>query len=222
MPISEYIISRIKKFNKPILKVPVEADYALMPAPKAKEQFFLYCVSAEYLRVILMVLNGFKSFYESNPNYKMVLVLAGHERSIKAVKSSIADIGLENNVVLKHKIPYTELFELYSLASALIVPLDPNYEQDKARFSQKIAEYLSSGTVIISNNVGEVKHYFRDRENILLDDYSEKGFYRSFMWVASNPQKSIDIGHNGYLLGKKHFDYRICGKQLHDFFIKLK
>ena len=164
-----------------------------------------------------MVLGGFKEFNRSNPEYKMVLVLAGHELSIKAVCKSIKELGLSDRVEIRHKIPYTELFELYKSASALIVPLDPNYKQDEARFSQKIAEYLSSGTAIISNNVGEVKHYFKDKENILLNEYSEEGFCRSFVWVASYPQEAIRIGHNGYKVGQNNFDYRICGKQLHNF-----
>lgn len=217
LPISEYIIQRIQKFNKPYLKVPVEADYASIPNLEPRKRYFLYCVTAEYLRVILMVLGGFKEFSKSNPEYKMILVLAGHEHSINAVYKSIKELRLSDSVEIRHKIPYTELVELYRTASALIVPLDPDYKQDEARFSQKIAEYLSSGTAIISNNVGEVRHYFKDKENILLNEYSEEGFCRSFVWVASNPQEAIRIGHNGYKVGQNNFDYRICGKQLHNF-----
>lgn len=217
LPISEYIIQRIQKFNKPYLKVPVEADYASIPNLEPRKKYFLYCVTAEYLRVILMVLGGFKEFSKSNPEYKMILVLAGHEHSINAVYKSIKELRLSDSVEIRHKIPYTELVELYRTASALIVPLDPDYKQDEARFSQKIAEYLSSGTAIISNNVGEVRHYFKDKENILLNEYSEQGFCRSFVWVASNPQEAIKIGRNGYKVGQNNFDYRICGKQLHNF-----
>lgn len=217
LPISEYIIQRIQKFNKPYLKVPVEADYASIPNLEPRKRYFLYCVTAEYLRVILMVLGGFKEFSKSNPEYKMILVLAGQERSINAVYKSIKELRLSDSVEIRHKIPYTELVELYRTASALIVPLDPDYKQDEARFSQKIAEYLSSGTAIISNNVGEVRHYFKDKENILLNEYSEEGFCRSFVWVASNPQEAIKIGRNGYKVGQNNFDYRICGKLLHNF-----
>lgn len=221
LPISEYIIEKIQKFKKPYLKVPVEADYSMTISQADKDAFFLYCVSAEYLRVIKMVLNGFKAFVNVNSDYRMVLILAGGKSAIRAVCDTIGTMGLADVVIIKHKIPFDELLCLNKSASGLVVPLDPYFEQDKARFSQKIAEYLSSGTVIISNNVGEVKHYFTDKENIILCDYSSDGFCGAFQWIADNPSLSEKIGVNGFELGKRNFDYRLCGRQLHDFLLEI-
>lgn len=217
LPISEYIITKIQKFKKPYLKTPIEADFTNYPAPTDKAHFFLYCVSAEYIRVIRTVIKGFKDFVMQYPKYHLILVLAGGQTAIDAVSAMIVEMKLSKCVEIKHKIPYGELLRLSQTASGLVVPLNPDYEQDKARFSQKIAEYLASGTAIISNNVGEVKTYFKDRVNIILDDYSSSGFYRSFEWVAANPDKAIKIGIEGFELGRDHFDYKLCGKQLHDF-----
>ena len=217
LPISQYIIERIRKFGKPYLKVPVEADFSTLPKTEKKDAFFLYCVSAEYKRVIITVLEGFRKFVMRHPEYKLILVLSGSFGAIESVKETTADMRLDEHVEIRNKIPYKELQRLNQTASGLIVPLNPEYEQDKARFSQKIAEYLASATTVISNPVGEVKNYFTDRENIILDEYSSVGFSRSFEWVASHEFDAIKIGLNGYELGKKHFDYRRCGKQLHDF-----
>lgn len=217
LPISEYIIEKIQKFKKPYLKVPVEADFSKESSYTKKKPFFLYCVSAEYLRVIRMILDGFKEFLPSNPKYKMILVLAGGKHAIDATCDTVKEMGLSNDIEIKHNIPYNELIHLYETASGLIVPLDPNFEQDEARFSQKIAEYLSSGSPIISNNVGEVKHYFTDRQNIILNEFSSDGFCNSFRWIAENTEESVKIGRAGYALGRRYFDYRVCGKQLHEF-----
>ena len=151
----------------------------------------------------------------------MVLVLAGGKSAIEATYKVIEGMGIKESVIIKHKIPYKELLHLYETASGLIVPLDPDFEQDEARFSQKIAEYLSSGSPIVSNNVGEVKHYFTNRENIVLDEYTSDGFFNSFSWIADNPEEAVNIGLIGYKLGKQTFDYRICAKQLVDFFNKI-
>ena len=218
LPISEYIIRKIQKFGKPYLKVPVEADFKKTPSIKYKNKIFVYCVSAEYIRVILIVLNGFKRFILKYPSYKLVLVLGGHKTAVKNVFDVIERMNLSAYVVIKQKIPYSELFHLYETASGLVVPLDPSNKQDEARFSQKIAEYLSSGTAIISNNVGEVKHYFTNQKDLLLDEYSPEGFNRSFMWIAENPEKAVNLGHNGYELGSQFFDYRVCARELHNFF----
>lgn len=217
LPISEYIRQKIRKFGKPYLKVPVLADFAQGAASASHEPFFLYCVSAEYLRVIEVVLRGFVEFLKLYPGYELLLVLSGGEEAMKAVSAYIKENGLTGMVKIKHRLPYDELKSLYSRASGLIVALNPEFEQDKARFSQKIAEYLSTGSVLISNNVGEMNYYFTDRENILMDEYSPQGFYRSFCWIAEHPEKAQEIGYAGYELGKKEFDYKQCGIRFHDF-----
>lgn len=217
LPISEYIIKRIQKFKKPYLKIPVEADFTTNPVPTNKALFFVYCVSAEYIRVIRTVIKGFKDFVVQCSEFHLILVLSGCQNAIDVVCSMVADMGLSECVKIRHRIPYDELLYLNQTASGLVVPLNPDYEQDKARFSQKIAEYLASGTAVISNDVGEVKTYFKDRVNIILDDYSSSGFCRSFEWIAANPDKAVKIGLKGFELGRDRFDYRLCGKQLHDF-----
>lgn len=219
LPISEYIIEKIQKFNKPYLKVPVEADFSSPILSQEKEPFFLYCVSAEYLRVIGIVLEGFMTFCQKHQDYKMILVLTGSQLAIDKVYSIVRYKQLDDFVEIRHKIPYKELLNLYGASLGLVVPLDPNCEQDKARFSQKIAEYLSSGTAIISNYVGEVRSYFSDKENIILCDYSSNGFYSAFSWIASNKYQADMIGKNGFELGKNNFDYKLCGKQLHEFLL---
>ncbi|WPX40452.1 hypothetical protein QET93_013050 [Akkermansia sp. N21116] len=217
LPISEYIIRRIQKFRKPYLKIPVEADFADFTIPTKKGSFFLYCVSAEYIRVIRTVIDGFSDFAKQHSEYHLILVLAGGQGAIDDVCRMIEDMKLSRLVEIRYGIPFDEFMYLNRTASGLVVPLDPDYEQDKARFSQKIAEYLASGTAIISNDVGEVKTYFKDKVNIILNEYSSSGFCSSFEWIATNPDKSIEIGLKGFELGREHFDYRLCGKQLHDF-----
>lgn len=219
-PISQYIIEKILKFKKPYLKVPVEADFSYIPDFSNKELYFLYCVSAEYIRVIDTVLKGFKKFSVFRDEYKMVLILSGCHSAIDDVYKLLVEQDLSDKVVVKHKIPYDELMNLNKKASGLIVPLNPDFEQDKARFSQKIAEYLASGTVLITNNVGEVGNYFEDKNNAVIVDYSSDGFYDSFKWIASNRDEAVKIGLRGFETGRKYFDYEVCGRQLHDFFIK--
>ena len=217
LPISEYIVEKIRRFNKPSLKVPIEADFTQVPLRIPRKFFFVYCVMAEYIRVIKIVLDGFKRFCLQNREYKLILVLSGSDTAIKNVLEYIRQNDLSERVEIRCKLPYDELLTLYSLSSGLIVALDPNNKQDEARFSQKIAEYLSSGTIIISNPVGEINHYFTNKVNILVDEFSSNGFCNSFNWIADNPDDANMIGLAGYQLGKKHFDYKVCSRQLDEF-----
>ena len=221
LPISEYIIARIKHFRKPYLKVPIEADFSKRPELTERQPYFLYCVSSEYVRVITMILEAYKSYISKSGKYGLTLVLSGSEQSMARVYNVIARLSLSAEVCVKSRLPYNELISLYNQSSGLIIPLNPDYEQDKARFSQKIAEYLSSGTPIISNDVGEVHTYFKDRENIILCPYSSDGFSSSFTWVEEHQYEARQIGYNGYELGRDNFDFRICGQQLHSFLTEL-
>lgn len=222
LPISEYIIERIKHFHKPYIKVPIMADFNVLTKTSSnhieheKEPYFLYCVYAGYKREIIPIIDSYRIYKEKGGKCHLLLVLSGTSIQINTIQKYINEINEEEYISIKTKIPNSELWQLYSNAVGLIIPLNPNYEQDKARFSQKIAEYLSSGTPIISNNVGEIKYYFTDKENIILCDYPN-GFSDAFAWVTKNPQLSKEIGHKGYKLGKAYFDFHVIGKALHTF-----
>lgn len=220
LPISEFIIKKIEHFKKPYIKIPVIAEYNQITQHKhtKNNNYFLYCVYAAYKRVIYQIIDAYIEYLKNNQtNIKLFLILSGSKKQISIIQDYIEQQGQNTNIIIKNKLPYKTLMDLYSNAVALIIPLDPNNQQDEARFSQKIAEYLSSGTPIISNNVGEIKYYFKDKQNIILCDYNVNGFVNAFKWVSSYPEKARQIGINGFYLGRQEFDYRTVTKKLHTF-----
>ena len=224
LPISEFIISKIRHFKKPYIKIPVAAEYNKIEYYRnnGDGEYFLYCVYAAYKRVILQVIDAYVKYkINGENNVKLVLVLSGSPDQIAVIENYIKTVDCGNDIVIKSKVPFKKLHELYAKALALIIPLDPCSMQDKARFSQKIAEYLSSGSPIISNSVGEIKYYFKDGENIILCDYSVDGFVNAFTWVTTHKNDATRIGVNGFNLGKREFDYRELGKRLHKFILTL-
>lgn len=219
LPISEYIIKKIEHFHKPYFKVPVLASFGDVVKRPVETPYFLYCVYAAYTRVILPLIEAFATFKKLDKNgYKLILVLGGADYQVKVVCDFISEHGYNNIIEIRRKIPYTELMDLYNNASGLLIPLDPDSEQDHARFSQKIAEYCSSANPIISCKLGEVDYYFKDKETAIFCDYSKDGFVEAFKWVSENPKESQEVGFAGYELGKQKFNYIVVGKQLHDFF----
>lgn len=220
LPISEYIICKIKHFNRPFLKIPIIADFSnKIESDKQDQDYFLYCVGASYFRVIKTIINAYDKYHDENGENHLILVLSGTNEQILSIKKYITNKQLTSNIQICTHLRYEDLLKLYTNAKALIIPLDPTSEQDQARFSQKISEYLSTSVPIISNNVGEIKYYFTNKKNILLCTYDEEGFKNSFKWIDNHPLEAKNIGLNGYNLGKKEFDYRKFGKLL-DHFIK--
>ena len=111
---------------------------------------------------------------------------------------------------------YNNLLEEYRRGLALIIPLDPYYDQDKARFSQKIAEYLSTKSAILTNKVGEINCYFKDDE-IITCEFNKESFAKTFKWIELHPEECKTTGIKGFERGNKEFCYKIVGKKLYYF-----
>lgn len=219
LPISEYIIERIRHFKKPFYKLPILSEFndSNKTSCNASRISFVYCASVYYNRIIMMIIKAFKIYCDAKGSLKMTLILNGPEYKIQDIQEEINNLMIRDYVTIKTKIPYEDLLNEYATAAALIIPLDPNCEQDEARFSQKIAEYLSSKSPMITNNVGEIKCYFNDDE-IIKCEYNEKSFADTFKWVEDNMEKCKEIGLKGYNKGKKEFDYKVNGVNMYRFF----
>lgn len=222
LPISEYIIAKTKHFNKPYLKTPVLSEYSEHPGSGFDRIGFTYCATVEYVRVLNVLLDGYKEYSQKVDNPQpLSIILSGNINKIEKLKEQIAADGLSSNIKILTRIPYNVLRDIYKSSSALILPLDPGNIQDHARFSQKIAEYLSTGTPMITTLVGEIPHYFTWKKDAVITDFSAEGFADAFKWIHNNPEEARNIGENGFCLGKQEFDTYSFGKKLHDFFCRV-
>lgn len=218
LPISEYIIKKIGHFKKPYYKLPIMADFEEEYEYTQKSgNGFVYCASVYYTRIIKMIIDSYAIYKQEGGEIKLTLILNGPENYKNKIKDYIEKRQLTERIAIKSKLPYKDLINEYLNAKALLIPLNPNYEQDEARFSQKIAEYLSSKSPIITNNVGEIKYYFNDDE-IIRCEFNEESFAKAFIWVEENGKRAKEIGLKGYERGLKEFDYRNLGNGMYDFF----
>lgn len=219
LPISEYIINKIKKFNTPYIKLPILAEFNKLELQNIndKHKYFVYCASVLYKRIIIEIIDAYAIYKKNEGKIRLHLILNGADENIMRISEYIQHVGLQDNIIVMTKLPYKNLIKEYCNAEALIIPLDPNCEQDEARFSQKIAEYLSSKSPIITNDVGEIKYYFNSNE-VIKCDYTKEAFAEKFRWVEEYPENSKIIGLNGYNKGVKEFDYKTNGVRLFNFF----
>lgn len=218
-PISEYIISQCRAFGKPMLKIPIVADFdagCRETTSGTVTPYFLYCASAGYFRIIRFILNSFRLLPEPEiAPVRLKMVLSGNT---DAVRNEIEKLGLDGRVEIISNLPYGQLMKLYAGAAGLLIPLDPASLQDVARFSQKIAEYLSSCRPILTTAVGEIPHYFKEEVNAYIaSEFTEEAYASLMQSVIEKPQMADAVGKAGCELGKSQFDYRYITKQMHDF-----
>lgn len=221
-PISRYLWDKSTRFKKPLYMLPILADYSHDYSNIPVGNHFTYCCAAEYLIRNTMLLDAFQSLLlESNIDVSLVLVLNGNDFWLDSAKKLVNTYKFGDSVKILTKLPQNELFTLYASSIALLIPLDPHNLQDKARFSQKIAEYISTQRPIITSNAGEIPYYFKDNESAVIVPFSVAGYKDGMFSIIKNSPLADRIGNEGYKVGIDSFDFRCVGVEIKQFIEEL-
>lgn len=220
LPISTYLENRVRRRNKdvPIFKIPVLADFDHIAFKEInkKQKFFLYCGGIGYSEVIELIIQAFNNLSRGDIN--LILILHGNGTKISKIKENVNSFL---NIKILTNISQHELYSLFCSSIGLLIPLRP-CRQDLARFPQKIAEYLASGTPIITNNIGEITFYFTSGVDMLFaKDYSIEAFTEAMRFVLDNPAQAEKVGINGKELGYKYFHYKNISSDFSDFLLNI-
>lgn len=219
-PIGHFLQEKALKFKKPMILVPVLAKFD-RKVKNISHDHFTYCGHAAYLLRNSIVIDAFESVVKKYHNAKLVLVLVGTESQKIEVQKLLEKKCIENSVQIKSNISQDELYSIYDSSIGLLIPLDPNNIQDKARFSQKIAEYVASHRPIITSNVGEIPYYFTNNESAIIVPFTAEGYEEGMLSLINDMCKGNIIGENGYHIGLCYFDYIKEGKRIKNFILNL-
>ena len=215
-PIGHFLQEKAIKFNKPMLLVPVLARYD-RKLNSVVQNHFTFCGHAVYLLRNRIIIKAFYRVVKKHPNAKLVLVLVGTEFQKKEIHKILEEMNIINSVEIKSNISQEELYSIYDSSLGLLIPLDPNNIQDKARFSQKIAEYVASHRPIITNNVGEIPFYFKNNESAIIVPFTEKGYEEGMLSLINDFSIGNNIGEKGFQVGLKYFNYKTVCKEIESF-----
>lgn len=210
LPISHYLLEKCNKVSnkKKKLIVPVLADFSKIPQQNNIKERFTYCCGIWFIMRHPMLLDAMDLLVEKHRNSELVLILSGNEKDIELFKENIKTRKCANNITIRTRVPFDELNDIYSSSLGLIIPLEPDSIADTARFSQKIAEYIATGRPIITNAVGEIPYYFKDKESAYITEYSAEGFYKVMDEIIREQDKAAQIGYKGFEVGLNYFDYK--------------
>ena len=218
LPISHYLLRKCNEVSKKKkLILPVLADYSIPPQKYEVKERFCYCCGVWYVMRHPMLLDVMDKLVEKHPSAELLLILSGNEKDIEKFKESIKNRRCAKNIIIRTKVPFSELNELYGSSLGLIIPLDPDSIADIARFSQKIAEYVATGRPIITNEVGEIPYYFKDGDSAYFAEYSAQSFYNVMSNMLEDKMKADVVGMNGFYVGLENFDYKKNAMKLMEF-----
>ncbi len=227
--ISEFLKVQIKRRSPglPIIKIPSICDFQdfeNFEAAKVDYKYYLYCGTVYYTPVIEFVLNFFEKVKDQHLyNGKIIFIISGGERkNYVAVEEMFKNSKYTDDIILYNNIPYATLISLYKSADLLIIPLRNNI-QDIARFPHKVSEYTASKRPLISSKIGELKHYFVNKESALLaDEYNVDMYVDTIRQMKAENLDFDDIGRKGYEIGYNNFHYMSNIENIKTFFNNLK
>lgn len=221
LPISHFLIDKAKRFKKATYLLPILSVYKRKITTSSHKNHFAYCASIAYLIRNQILLEAFSILHNKYPNIELHLVLNGKEEDFKRINKIIEQYKISDVTKVKTQLLQEDLYNIYDSSIGLIIPLNPNSQQDISRFSQKIAEYLESQRPIITSNVGEIPYYFKHRENAMIAEYTAEDYAKCMIELVEEPDMANTIGINGYNVGKTHFNSTTHGKNMKIFFQNL-
>ena len=89
-------------------------------------------------------------------------------------------------------------------------------------FSTKLGEYLAASKPLIITNVGEAMNWLKDKKSAyIIPPKDKQALANAIVKAVENPIERKRIGLNGQDVCKNSFDYRVWGKALVDFLMKI-
>jgi len=227
--ISEFLKNRTLSKNKslPFIKIPAICDFEEFKFVKnvSPGNYLMYCGSIGYFSVIDFIIHLYGKLRELHYYHgKLLLAIGISDKNGEAYSNLIKRINTDkysDSIVLKENVQHKELINIYLGAELLIVPIR-NEPQDIAGFHHKVGEYCAAGKPIISTNLGEVGHYFKDGISaILAEKYTLESYLNKLSEVLPLKEQLNKIAVEGFKVGSEKLNYLSYGAELKQFILKI-
>lgn len=137
-----------------------------------------------------------------------------YEEGRRRVKSIQSDPRLQKCINLIGEVSDEELALRLQEANGLIL-LRRNAVTEVASFPTRLIEYLKQGRPVFVSDVGDVSHYLRHQQDvILLSPSDSKQIAHAVAEVASLPDRGFTIGLQGRIQGEKCFNRKVYVEKL--------
>lgn len=140
--------------------------------------------------------------------------------SKQRLESLIVKYGMTDEIRLFNPVPHNSMAEIFSNSDILLL-IRPSNLQNEYGFSTKLAEYLASGTPVLTTDVSDNAEYLTDNLNAFVlnkNNLDSVTLSNKLKFIMNNIGKLKEIGEGGRITAIKHFDYRIYSGTLINFF----
>ncbi len=235
LPISTLIEKRIREVARegyPLLRVPILVDAERVrqesssppSTPDTGQPYVFWCGAVDgYIRDPLFLIRVLGAL-GWRQEMRTRLVLAGpcsDAAKIKLMREA-SDTGLEpTQVVITGYIPENELFRLATHAAAMLLPLWDD-DRSRSRFPTKLGLYVAAGRSIVTCAIGEIVHYFQDKETALFAlPGDEAGWASTIAALIKDRELCARLVARMEMDVLPRFDYHGVGPELKSFYNRI-
>lgn len=218
LAISTRIVSFLREHgvdDTKILHLPILVDYErfakfstfAVPALVGK-RYFLNSGSLDEKEGLEYILEAFAMVAKSDPQLFLVLTGAPDQQRKKLILDWANHLRIENKLLFTGFISADQLSWAYQNAIALLC-CRTNTPFSNFGFPTKLAEYLSSGKPVITNEVGDMRLYLKDGKNAFFARPEDSGSIAGQMTkILGNSDLASVVGGNGRKTAAEFFDYK--------------
>jgi phosphatidylinositol alpha-1,6-mannosyltransferase len=129
---------------------------------------------------------------EKVPDSSLLIVGEGEAR--QELLNLTIQLNLQKRVIFVGGVPHAEVPHYLAVADVLALPLRNNIF-NKARFPNRIAEYMASGKPVVTNKVGIAAELFRDGYNgVVVDSEDPREFAEGIRKVLTDRKRARRLG----------------------------
>jgi D-inositol-3-phosphate glycosyltransferase len=194
-------------------------ERAASAADKGGSPLFVYAGRFEQTKGILTLLRAFRIFLRHGRNARLILAGGAAEdidpKSGLPLKARLraAVAGMENRVTFLGPLGQKELADLFSRATAVIVP--SYYES----FGMVAAEAQACGTPVIASEVGGLQDVVQDgRTGLLVSAKNPAELSRGMRRIAGDPEFADRLGRQALKRAREVFNWPVIAADIHEIY----
>jgi glycosyltransferase involved in cell wall biosynthesis len=226
--ISNYLIDFYKSKgvdSRKLFLVPSTVDPTRFSSKKEKPVNFRYVGYFGSLTFerdnVDMLVKAFAEFGKLHLNVQLVLGGFCNDNQRKDLINLIAELGIQDRVVLLGYLTREEITQFISYAEVLVM-VRSNDPETRVSYPSKLSEFLASSRPVISVNVGEIPLYIKDGEDaFLVEAGNTKALTEKLSCVFDNYEIALSVGRKGKALTDTIFNYSYQAKRMIEFIKQL-
>lgn len=115
------------------------------------------------------------------------------------LKSLVSDLELENRVIFKGWVNFSEVPQILADATILVTS-QPDTKRAEGGFPTKMGEYMMSHTPMIVTDVGEITKYVKDQQTAFVVKPSNPYEYaKKISFILENPRLASEVAQNAFI-----------------------